>query len=70
MASSTEGLRRGLEMLEREIGLRKDGFVMEKLLGGAAPRIDLRCLAGKPERADTILAFGALSSEGFARVPV
>lgn len=57
--SSTEPLRNGLEMLDLEMGLRRLGLVIEKLLGGAAPRTDLRGLAGIPVRADKLFAFEA-----------
>lgn len=58
-ASSIDGLRNGLDMLDREIGLRRDGLVIEKLLGGAAPRMDLRGLAGMPVRLASVFAFDA-----------
>lgn len=59
LTSSTEPLRMGREMLDRDIGLRREGLVMEKLLGGAAPRIDLRALAAIPARAESVLVVEA-----------
>jgi hypothetical protein len=58
-ASSPAALRSGLEMLDREMGLRSEGLVMEKLLGGAAPRIDLRGLGGMPARLTDVLVLDA-----------
>lgn len=49
-ASSIEPLRNGLEMLDLETGLRNEGFLIEKLLGGAAPRTEERGFAGTPGR--------------------
>lgn len=59
LASSTDGLRNGLEMLDRDIGLRNDGLVMEKLLGGAVPRIDLRAFVVATERTDMLFVYAA-----------
>lgn len=61
LASSIEPLRRGLDMLDRDIGLRKAGFFIEKLLGGAAPRIDLRGFAMVPARAVNVFEFDAVA---------
>ncbi len=60
LASSIEPLRKGLDMLDRDI-LRKEGFFIEKLLGGAAPRIDVRGFAIVPARAANVLAFDAVA---------
>lgn len=57
--SSPVALRSGLEMLDREIGLRSEGLVMEKLLGGAAPRIDLRGFGGMPARPTDVVGMDA-----------
>ena len=69
-ASSTDGFRKGLEMLEREMGLRKEGFAIKKLLGGAAPRIDLRCLGAKAGGDDTLLPFETVLDGAGGGTPV
>lgn len=63
-ASSTDPLRNGREMLDLDIGFLKDGLDIEKLLGGAAPRIDLRGFAAIPKR-ETVPSVFVLASTGF-----
>ena len=67
MEPSADALRNGLDMLEREMGLRSEGRVIEKLLGGAAPRIDLRGLAGIPVRLASVFVLDA-GAEGLSVV--